>query len=120
VSHVIRCPETGLVEWFDEAGFHRCPFCGKSHETYEAGAPLKEEGLPNVIGDKLPKHMDYSCGAVIDSKSQRRRVYKEKGLVERSISEHRKENPEIMARRGTISSYSGQADRSSPRGRKEI
>jgi len=38
-------------------------------------------GFPAVIGDRLPDHLDFSTGNRYDSKSQREKDYKEKGLV---------------------------------------
>lgn len=120
MTNAFRCPETGLVDFFDEPGSYPCQYCGGEHHTYEAGTPLKMVGPPMVIGDRLPKHHDYSCGCDIESKSQRRRIYAAKGLNVTSIAEHTKQNPEVMPRRHPVVSYAGQTHRETRKGRREV
>ena len=80
MTYAFRCPKTGCVDFCESPGRHHCPFCDKMHMAYRCGAPEPEEGMPNVIGDKLAKHKDWAAGCVITSKSQRKRVYKKKRL----------------------------------------
>lgn len=112
MTYAFRCPQVGLVEFFDSPGRHKCPFCNSSHATYEAGAPPKEEGLPNVIGDKLGKHYDWAAECEITSKSQRRRVYEEKGLRLKSYAEHRRQHGGLQPF-GKGYSYAGQKNHKS-------
>jgi hypothetical protein len=113
MSYAFRCDVTGLVEWCDTAGKQSCPYCHGQHETYVCGAPPKEEGAPAVHGDELNSYWDWSAGCKIESKSQRRRVYAEKGLEERSASEHyRKYGEPVGVTKGTTFSYAGQTNRS--------
>ena len=52
--------------------------------------PKSDYGVPNVIGDQLHgKVMDYAAGQVFDSRSERRRRYKELGLQRMSVGEAR-------------------------------
>ena len=107
MGYVFRCPKTQLVEFFDSPGRHECPFCPGQHETYQSGVE-KQEGFPNVIGDELAKHFDWAAGCEINSKTQRRRIYKEKGLVLKSFSEERRHRD--IPKTGTGYSYPGQKD----------
>jgi len=80
----------------------------------EAQARPRPARTINVIGDRLKKHFDYSAGCVIDSKSQRRRIYKEKGMNLNSAAEYRRNNAtNIPAKENTAVSYPGQKDRRS-------
>ena len=45
---------------------------------------------PNVIGDRLAKHFDWSLGEWVDSKSARRKRYHASGMVVRSMAERRR------------------------------
>lgn len=47
-----------------------------------------------VHGDKLHPFFDYACGERITSKSQRRRIYKQKGLRLKSVAEHKRQYPD--------------------------
>lgn len=65
----------------------------------------------NVIGDKLHPFYDYACGERIDSKSQRKRIYKKKGLRLKSVAEHKRQYPEEFKNKTfqkRLISYGGQ------------
>ena len=134
MSYAFRCTETGLVEWADCAGVQPCPFCNGQHMTYECGLPrvvskdsqqepAKEKTVfgkpaingiqsPYIRGDRISKYYDWSCGSEIDSKSQRKRKYAEKGLVEKSEREHRRQHNEPDYKQVAVS-YPGQSDHTS-------
>ena len=112
MSYAFRCPETGLVEWADCAGVHPCPFCNGKHETFQCGPPPQREGAPYVRGDRISKYFDWSCGCEIDSKTLRKRRYMEKGLVEKSEKEHRKQHNEPKYKPSVVS-YAGQKNHKS-------
>jgi len=69
-------------------------------------------GVPNVSGDKLHKHMDWSLGQEITSKSQRKRLDEQLGIERVSVhDEYRnKEKPRV---KGRSVSYAGQKDHTS-------
>jgi len=108
-----KCDTTGLVEFVDGPGDYVCPHCSDKHEAYAMGVPSGGNGVPFVIQDSITPYFDWSAGCKIDSKSQRRRVYAELGMFERSAAEvYRKKGvPEGMVSGKTIS-YSGQDNRS--------
>lgn len=99
-----KCASCGWRE-FDPAG--ECPQCGGRMKKYRAGAPPKRAGAPNVIGDQLARHMDYSLGEEVSSKSERRRKYAAAGLNETTFGEV-KAKRELRIRDGTGFSYAGQ------------
>jgi len=39
MTHVFKCPVTGLCDFSDTPGLVNCPMCGGQHETFEAGGP---------------------------------------------------------------------------------
>ncbi len=78
------------------------------HETYQCGAP-KEAGLGDVVGDFMHKHYDWSAGCWITSRSQRNRVYAEKGLNVKSAAEFRKQH-DLPDHGKRFMSYRGQKD----------
>lgn len=96
--------------WKDfDAGI--CPVCGTPLVEYEAGAPPAEDGCPNVIPDNLTPHWDYAAGQMISSRSERKRVYEEKGLIAKSYAEHRRKYGGTTSLPGEKSySFPGQKD----------
>ena len=74
--------------------------------------PKSDFPMPNVIGDKLPKHHDWSLGEDISSKSERRRKYAENGMVVRSFAE-RQRRAGRGGKHGVAYSFAGQKDRRS-------
>ena len=71
--------------------------------------------FPNVIGDEIRKdpvdgHMDWSIGENVTSKSERRRKFKELGMIEVSTKEEYRDK-EVKVTKGTITSHSGQKSR---------
>ena len=101
-----RCPKTGLPDIVDSAGLHKCD-CGEYHEAHPCGAPPRQEGFPNVIGDELRKHYDWGAGREFTSKSERRKAYKDKGLTMNSASEHKREHGTSYSKPIAVS-YAGQ------------
>ncbi len=112
MNYAFRCTQTGLVDWTDSSDPVKCSFCGETHEVFETGAPPAEDGTPNIIGDKLLKHMDWAAGCEITSKSQRRRIYAQKGLHEKSYAEEKRKHGG-MEKTGTVYSYAGQTNHTS-------
>ncbi len=112
MSYAFRCDKTGLPEIVDCPGTHPCPFCSGKHEAYETGIE-KSEGMPSIHDDKLRPHFDHAAGCEISSKSQRRRIYKEKGLRLKSYTEHYRHNPKPGPKPGTVISYPGMTSRKS-------
>ena len=96
MSFAYRCPQTGLVEFADREGAVRCPTCGQRHETFRTGPPVRPKGPPAVRQDSLRKHYDWSVGAWVDSRSQKKRLYDDAGLIEKSMDDHRKQFPETF------------------------
>ena len=114
MSYAFRCTETGLVEFVEAPGRHYCAICGGTHPTYQIGPPERQQGAPNVKGDRLPKHWDWSLGTFVDSKSQRDRLCAENGMHMKSIAEHKRQFPETFeGKKGTGVSYAGQKNRRS-------
>ena len=68
--------------------------------------------VPQFTRDKQHKYFDYTCGAEITSRSQKRRIYEQQGLVEVSAKdEYRdKEKPNTKGRAVT---YGGQKNHKS-------
>ena len=112
MSWAYRCSETGIIEFPESGGKHSCQYCDGEHLAYQIGAPPAEEGIraPHVIGDELNKHFDWAAGCEIDSKSQRRRIYKQKGLRLKSIDEHYRDNPAPNIPSGKTFSFKGQTN----------
>ena len=65
----------------------------------------------SVIGDRITKHFDYALGCEIESRSQERRLDRERGLVRNTVSEHRQRYGG-MEKPVPIISYPGQTTRS--------
>ena len=115
MSFAFRCPQTGLPDFADDKVVI-CPYCHQKHDTHPVGGVNTDADLgANVIGDRLTPYMDWSAGQVINSKSQRRRVYAAKGLREKSIAEDRRQHGGETIRTGAIS-YGGQKNRATPTG----
>lgn len=108
MNYAFRCDKTGLVEFAYSADGHPCPHCGKAHETYQCGAP-KEAGQGSVVPDFMHKHYDWAAGCEITSRSQRNRVYAEKGLNVKSAREFRKQH-NLPDHKHRFMSYPGQKD----------
>ncbi len=121
MAFAFRCPRTGLPYMFDEGGQQVCPSCGEKHDTYPTGGPARSSGAPAVFPDRMTPHMDWGAGCMIDSKSQERRIYAQKGLRSKSVAEHRRQYGGFEKRMGGIS-YAGQGSRTSSdeRGRNEV
>lgn len=113
MSWAVKCDETGLVDFVPGPGLHVCQCCGQGHEAYECGPGAKAEGMPIVIGDRMPRHFDYSLGCEVESKSQERRLMQEKGLRYKSLAECRSQGYGGHCRPAPIMSYAGQKKRSS-------
>lgn len=112
MSFVYYCNKVLIPEWVDGPGVYDCPHCGCRHEAYEAGPPAPEPGMPNIVSDKIPKHHDWAAGCDISSRSQRKRVYKQKGLRRMSLAEYnRKYGHE--GNRGVAYAYAGQKNHKS-------
>lgn len=99
-----RCPKCGVK------GFKpKCWNCGAHMDTYECGPPVREEGCPAVIGDKLHKYFDWAAGAWIGSRTEQKKVYKAKGMQLTSVAEHRRQNAtNAPLHENTARSYAGQ------------
>ncbi len=104
------CPTLGRN--FTEADAPVYCECGDVHQVFPCGAPPAEAGMPNICGDELRKHFDWSVGAEVTSKSQRRRLYAQKGMIEKSSSEYYREHG-APAVRGRGYSYAGQTSHKS-------
>lgn len=112
-----KCPKCGWREF--EAG--KCSMCGARVKAYQAGPPPRQKGCPNVVPDKLAKHMDYAAGVEITSRSQRNRVYEQMGLQQTSIAERRRKHGTNAPRKpGIAYSYGGQRRHKSTAERREI
>ncbi len=118
MGFAFRCPQTGLVDWTDSPDPAKCPFCGEKHEVYETGVPRSIDGVPSIHCDTLPKHMDWAAGCEITSKSQRRRIYAEKGLHEKSYAEEKRQHGGMEHQR--VVSYPGQKNHTSSAEKQQI
>jgi len=66
----------------------------------------------NVIGDKLARHFDWSLGEWIDSRSTRKRRYREEDMILKSHDEIRRHRPTNAPRKpGRITTYPGSTAR---------
>ncbi len=107
MSWVVRCSKTGMCDWVESSGLHLCS-CGGKHKAYEAGAPPKERGATSVIPDTLRSHFDWSVCRQIESRSQRNRIYADKGMNLNSIAEDNRNYGDGCWGRSRAVSYSGQ------------
>ncbi len=108
-----RCDVTGFPDSCGQEGVNPCPHCHGRHEAYEVGAPPMREGCGTTIGDELRPYFDWSAGCKISSKSERRRIYAEKGMQEKSLAEHYRNNPTPGPKPGRAVSYAGQGNHKS-------
>jgi len=69
-------------------------------------------GLAQVVPDRMAKHYDYAVGAMIDSRSQKKRVYKENDMIMVSAKEEYR-NKDKPRQTGFAISYPGQTSRRS-------
>lgn len=116
--YVARCPKGAKFVYAESLTCEVvCPDCGETHE----GEPTSFAVLPNanVIGDELRPHFDWSAGVKITSKSQRRKVYAEKGLNLSSVSEYRRKHGG-MERTASACSYAGQTNHKSAAERRQV
>ncbi len=95
-------------------GWHQCTHCGNwgNGIPEEHGAPVLEQGTPNVVADSFAPHMDWSLGKVVSSRSERKREYENAGMYMRSVKEtyRDKDKPNV---KGRAVSYAGQKNRKS-------
>ena len=106
-----RCDTTGIPYICDIDEPQLCE-CGQYHTPYRCGiepAPTQAGDAPFVVGDRLTPHMDWAAGQVINSRSQERRVYEQKGLRKKSVAEHYRQHGGDKPNMGGIS-YAGQSD----------
>ena len=109
MTRAYRCPVFGPD--FCEGTLGSCPHCGGSHETWECGLPDVTEGAPAVHGARIPKYYDWAAGCWINDKADKRHVYERKGLVDKSIAEHKRQHPDtFQGPKGTITSYAGKCN----------
>ena len=111
--HCFGCGAIGEQKWA------LCDACGGwyhfvDEETHlrligEAPPIRTIGGLAQVVPDRMTEHYDYAVGAVINSRSQKRRVYAENDMIMVSAAEEaRKKGAPTMACK--TRSYPGQRD----------
>jgi len=114
--HCFNCGTLGPERWGQCAGcagwFHFVDEETHLRLTGKLPPITISGGLPNVVPDKMTKHYDYASGDWIESRSQKRRIYKAKGMVQVSAKEEwrDKEKPRTS---GFVSSYDGQKNHQS-------
>lgn len=111
MTYAFRCDKTG-PHFCAGPEPMLCLDCGETHIPYKCGIDPAETApgaAPTVIGDRLTPHMDWAAGQVINSRSQERRVYEQKGLRKKSVAEHYRQHGGEKPNMGGIS-YAGQSD----------
>jgi len=75
--------------------------------------------MPYVVGDRVPKHYDYSLGTEVNSRAQQNRLLAEKDMRLVSPSEH-KQRFGGPPKRGVGYSYAGQTAHKSTAERRQL
>ena len=66
----------------------------------------------NVLGDKVPKHFDWALGEWVNSRSDRKKRYREEDMIMKSHDEMRRHQPTNAPRKpGRITTYPGSQSR---------
>ena len=131
----LACPKCGYPSVVDDDLPRKCSAClltrhkvvmlvpDERHITPlepTDGPKRSERFMPQLAPrDRLHKHMDWAAGQEISSRSQRRKVYAEKGLVEKSYSDHKRQHGGLDRVPGAIS-FPGQKDRKSSSEKQKI
>lgn len=119
MSFAVRCQVCGMPDFVDSGGTVNCPHCGMPCQAYQCGVPAKQAGPSNIIGDRIPKHMDWSLGQEVGSRSERKRVLAGRNMMDISPSEY-KNKFGGLEKHGTAYSYAGKTHNKSTAERRQI
>ena len=91
MAYFFRCPTTGLGEFFNSPGEHRCPFCREIHDAHECGLPPKELGAPII--QTFKERYAFEHKTVLTSRKQEEALDRKAGFATITAAEQKEHQP---------------------------